>query len=66
MRSAVVVGSVETSMLHKICELRVEVAASVYLCVCVQLSARELVLNCSYSCEIQSSERIGRQGKKDQ
>ena len=66
MRGVVVVGSAVTSMLHEICTLRVKVAASVYLCVCVPLSVRELVLNCSYSCEIHSSEGIGRQGKRDQ
>ena len=66
MRGAVVVGSAVTSMLHNICTLRVQVAASKYLCVCVPLSVHELVLNCSYSCEIHSSERIERQGKKDQ
>ena len=66
MHGAVVVGSAVTSMLHKMCTLRVKVAASVYLCVCVPLSVRELVLNCSYSCEIHSSERIVRRGKRDQ
>ena len=30
----VVAGSAATSMLHKICELEVEVAASISLCVC--------------------------------
>ena len=59
VRGTVVVGSAVTSMLHKICTLRVEVAASVYLYVCVPLSVHELVPNWSYSCEIHSSERIG-------
>ena len=66
MHGAVVVGSAVTSMLHEICTLRVEVAASVYLYVFVPLSVQELVLNWSYSCEIHSSERIGRQREKDQ
>ena len=57
MCGVVVVASAVTSMLHKIREPEVEVAASTS--VCVPLSAPDLVLNCSDSSEIHSSDRIG-------
>ena len=54
MCGVVVAGTAATSILHGTREPEME-AASISLC--VSLSIRELVANCSRSCELHSSDR---------